>query len=36
MLVLPSIPGVKRIAYTIHEYSPLLDSSNMSVPPAAL
>ena len=29
MLVLPSIPNVKRIAYAIHEYDPLLDSSNM-------
>ena len=31
MLVLPSIPNVKRIAYTIQEYEPLLDSSNMSM-----
>ena len=31
MLVLPSIPDVKRIAYAIEEYEPLLDSSNMSM-----
>ena len=31
MLVLPSIPNVKRIAYAIHDYDPLLDSSNMSM-----
>jgi len=31
VLVLPDIPGEKRIAYTIHEYEPLLDSSNMSM-----
>ncbi|XP_027130952.1 60 kDa lysophospholipase isoform X2 [Larimichthys crocea] len=29
-LVLPSIPGYKRIIYTILEYNPLLDSSNMT------
>ena len=31
MLVLPNIPDVKRIAYAIQEYDPLLDSSNMSM-----
>jgi len=31
-LVLPSLgPGKKRILYTIYEYSPLLDSSNMTM-----
>jgi len=31
-LVLPSLgPAKKRILYTIYEYSPLLDSSNMTM-----
>lgn len=31
-LVLPSLgPGTKRILYTIYEYEPLLDSSNMTM-----
>ena len=31
-LVLPSLgPGKKRILYTIYEYQPLLDSSNMTM-----
>ena len=28
-LVLPNVPGHKRVIYTIYEYEPLLDSSNM-------
>ena len=28
-LVLPPVPGHKRVLYTICEYDPLLDSSNM-------
>ena len=30
-LVLPSVPGHKRVIYTICEYDPLLDSSNMTM-----
>ncbi len=30
-LVLPHIPNKKRIIYTIYEYDPLLDSSNMTM-----
>jgi lysophospholipase len=30
-LVLPSVPGKKRVVYTISEYRPLLDSSNMTM-----
>ena len=30
-LVLPSVPGHKRVVYKICEYDPLLDSSNMTM-----
>ena len=30
-LVLPMVPGHKRVIYTIYEYDPLLDSSNMTM-----
>ena len=30
-LVLPSVAGYKRVIYTIYEYDPLLDSSNMTM-----
>ena len=30
-LVLPNVPGHKRVIYTIYEYDPLLDSSNMTM-----
>ena len=30
-LVLPGVPGHKRVIYTIYEYDPLLDSSNMTM-----
>ena len=30
-LVLPVVPGHKRVIYTIYEYDPLLDSSNMTM-----
>jgi len=30
-LVLPIVPGHKRVIYTIYEYDPLLDSSNMTM-----
>jgi len=30
-LVLPHVPGHKRVIYTIYEYQPLLDSSNMTM-----
>jgi len=30
-LVLPTLPGKKRVVYTIDEYDPLLDSSNMTM-----
>jgi len=30
-LVLPPVPGKKRVIYTISEYQPLLDSSNMTM-----
>jgi L-asparaginase/Glu-tRNA(Gln) amidotransferase subunit D len=29
--VLPHIPDLKRVIYTIYEYDPLLDSSNMTM-----
>ncbi len=30
-LVLPHVPNKKRVIYTIYEYDPLLDSSNMTM-----
>ena len=30
-LVLPHIPDLRRVIYTIYEYDPLLDSSNMTM-----
>ncbi len=30
-LVLPHVPNHKRVIYTIYEYDPLLDSSNMTM-----
>ena len=30
-LVPPVVPGHKRVIYTIYEYDPLLDSSNMTM-----
>ena len=30
-LVLPAVPRMKRVVYTISEYRPLLDSSNMTM-----
>jgi len=30
-LVLPHVPDMKRVVYSIYEYDPLLDSSNMTM-----